>query len=174
MGAQECKRASSQQCEPVFGTLTQIDADAHALAVDIGDLQVCHFAGPQACGVDSGKDGAVAETGSGLENSLDLSPGEDDGETPCLLGSRNVVDAPGAFEDALIQDPQGAVGLADVGLRQGPVVDQEVEVLLDMFLAEPLERLAEMALKLIQRAEVDLAGARAVVLQFHVNFHLPA
>ena len=49
-----------------------LDADQHALAVDIADFERCDFSDPQACAIGNTQCGAVLDAGCRAEQSSDL------------------------------------------------------------------------------------------------------
>src|SRR5215831_11428857 len=68
---------------PIARVLTLVDMDDHALAVDIGDLQLCGFSSPKTGGVQKQQDGSVANVGRGCDQLLNLLRAEHHGK---LLG----------------------------------------------------------------------------------------
>lgn len=99
---------------PVLGALAAMDMDAHALFVNIADLQVQGFVEPQSTGINGGEIGFVLRGGNGAENSLDFIDTEHRGQAvfPFDMDERQGV--PVALEhideeefDAAVADPHG-------------------------------------------------------------------
>jgi len=59
MMAQDGEGRSRQRHEAVLGALAAMDVDHHALAVDVGDLQMLRFLQAKATRVDRAQEGVV-------------------------------------------------------------------------------------------------------------------
>jgi len=64
----------------VFGSLSTVDMDHHAVAVDIGDFEMESFVKSEAAGIDGGEIGVILEGFDAVQNTSDFFNTENGGE----------------------------------------------------------------------------------------------
>ena len=143
----------------VLAPLALIDADRHAVAVDVRGPQVEPLVDAETGGVERHEDRAVLQVGNRVEEREGLLGGEDDRELPpgLLVGDPLHVEAAG--EDVVVEEPDRA----DVAV-EGVVLDasllREVElVLLHVLEREPVGGQHEVPYEALHVPEVVLPGA---------------
>lgn len=105
----------------IFGALSTVDMDHHAVAVDIGDFEMESFVKPQAAGVDGGKIGIVLEGFDLGKNGSDFFNAKNGREPSLILGSEDSEDVPVSLEDVLVEKAYPAI--ADPHGIGGPVIN---------------------------------------------------
>src|SRR5471030_2856821 len=83
--SQDLEQPGREHYIAILTVLPLVHTDHHALAVDIGDLQMHDFGDTQSGGVRGHQDGAVLEAGDRLEEGGDLLQAEDDWQSERLL-----------------------------------------------------------------------------------------
>ena len=91
-----------------FKIFTLIHADHHALAINIGGLEVHDFRHAQPGRIRGHQDGALLETGDRLEEGGDLLQAQDDRQSERLLRQRKLLVAPGLLERHAVEEAQCA------------------------------------------------------------------
>ncbi len=140
----------------IFGTFAAVDVDQHALALDVGDLQVERLLEPQPAGVDGGEEGVVVRRLHTPEDASDLFHAEHGGEAVLVLRPQDVEDVPVALKDVLVEETDAAV--ADphgLGRPTADVLAME-EVVLKLLLGEEVRGLAIELNQHAQGADVGL------------------
>src|ERR1700692_2203561 len=128
-----------------FTVLALVHTDEHALAVDIGDLQVYDFRHAQPGGVRAHQDRALLETGDRLEEGSDLLQAQDDRQSERLLRQRKVLVAPGSLEGHAVEEAQCADRWTEAGGGQLALLAESDEPGPDLFGAEQFRRAPEMS-----------------------------
>ena len=80
VGAEDLQQPRGEHDVAILPALALADADDHALAVDVGGLQLGDFGDAQAGGIGGHEDGAVLDIWDGRKEASDLVRAEDDGE----------------------------------------------------------------------------------------------
>jgi hypothetical protein len=127
-----------------FTIFALVHTDHHALAVDIGDLQVYDLGNTQARGVRGHQDGALLETGDRLEEGGDLLQAQDDRQSERLLRQRKVLVAPGSLECHAVEEAQCADRWTEAGGGQLALLAKMDEPGPDLFGPEQFRRTAEV------------------------------
>ena len=81
VGAQQREGIFGQRDVTVFSTLSPMDMDLEALAIDVGDLKVKGFMQPQSQAIDGGEVNLIVQGCGRLEKTSDLCNAEDGGKT---------------------------------------------------------------------------------------------
>jgi hypothetical protein len=84
-----------------------LDAQEHALAVDIGRFEGDGFGNAESGAVAGEQDGTVLDAGDVVEEVLDFQGGRDDGELFVHAGANKVVFLPGHFQGDQVQELDG-------------------------------------------------------------------
>src|SRR5207247_10740745 len=109
----------------ILPSLPLLDTDHHALAVDVGGLQVDGLGDAQPGGVAGGQDRAMLGAADALEKMKDLLRAKNHGETLWFLGSwDDMIAGPLLFQGDLIEKAQGRNSDKDRTGRQLSFVDQ--------------------------------------------------
>jgi hypothetical protein len=127
-----------------FTIFALVHTDHHALAVDIGDLQVYDLGNTQARGVRGHQDGALLETGDRLEEGGDLLQAQDDRQSERLLRQRKVLVAPGSLECHAVEEAQCADRWTEAGGGQLALLAKMDEPGPDLVGPEQFRRTAEV------------------------------
>ena len=135
----------------------------HALAVDVGNLEIGQFGAPHADGIQGDQDGAVDGSESGFDKPGNFIGAQDDGEVQSLLRVRGLLHVPGLFERLDEEKPQGSHTLVDGVVGQLPNAEEIRHVLADVFGAELIRRRFEIARKVLDGAEVGARGTLRVI-----------
>src|SRR5258707_13914229 len=83
---------------PVFASLSALDVNHHAFAIDVADFQVCQFSASYSGGVERHQQSAMIRSQSCVDESRDFFPAEDRWQVNGLLRVGSLGDAPGLFE----------------------------------------------------------------------------
>ena len=116
--------------------------DHHALAVDVGDLQILGFLQAQATRVDRAQEGAVVRRSHAAQDRPHLLDTQDRRQACLTLGAQDVEEMPVALQHVHEEEPDAAV--ADAHRVRRPVVDvaPAQEVGLELRLGDLIGRLA--------------------------------
>ena len=87
VGSQPSEALLGQRDVAVFGTLSPVDMNLEALAIDIRDLEVEGFVEPESQARDGGAGDLVVQGCGSVEQTFDLLKAEDSGETVCGLSA---------------------------------------------------------------------------------------
>jgi hypothetical protein len=128
-----------------FTIFALVHTDHHALAVDIGDLQVYDLGNTQARGVRGHQDGALLETGDRLEEGGDLLQAQDDRQSERLLRQRKVLVAPGSLECHAVEEAQCADRWTEAGGGQLALLAKMDEPGADLLGTQQFGRAAEVS-----------------------------
>ncbi len=81
VGAEDLQQSRGEHDVAILPALAVANADHHALAVDVGDLQLGDFGDAQAGGIGGHEDGAMLDIWDGRKEANDLVRAEDDRES---------------------------------------------------------------------------------------------
>ena len=95
--------------------------DHHALAVDVGDLQILRFLQAQATRVDRAQEGAVMGGAHAPQDPPHLLAAQDRRQARLALGAQDVEEVPVALQHVHEEEPNAAV--ADAHRVRRPMVD---------------------------------------------------
>ena len=87
----------------IFGALSPVDMDHHAVAIDIGDFEIESFMKPEAAGIYGGKIGIVLEGFHLRQEFTDFLNTQDGRESSFGLGSEDSEDVPVSLKDMLVK-----------------------------------------------------------------------
>ena len=121
MGPEDGQGRAWQRDEAVFGAFAPMHVDHHALAVDVGDLQILRFLQAQAAGVDRGQKGAVVRRPDAAQDRPHLLAAQDRRQARLALRAQDVEEMPAALQHVHEVEPNAAV--ADAHRVRRPVVD---------------------------------------------------
>jgi len=170
--AQDLQQPWREHDVAVLAALALLDADDHALAVDVGRAQADGFGDAQAGGVAAGQDGVVSGAGDTAEEVHGFPGAGYDGQLAGLpRGGQDFRDVPVLAEGDAVEEAQGRDGDADRAGRELPGAGQEQLVVADLLGAEPLRRLAEVAGEPGHLADVARLGVGGQVANGHVLRH---
>ena len=121
-GAQDFEQAGRQHGVSVALSFALLDAQQHALGIDVGDPQGNHFGDPQAGAVGHHQGGAVAQVVDMLEETRDFL-GTEDGRQPVRhFGTQQTGGVERRFQGDVIQEFGGGNELIEaVGAVQAVV-----------------------------------------------------
>src|SRR5260370_4697780 len=128
----------------ILTILALVHTDHHALAVELGGLQVYDFRHAQPGGVRAHQDRALLETGDRLEEGSDLLQAQDDRESEGLLRQRKVLVAPGSLERHAVEEAQCADRWTEARGGQLALFAKMDEADPDLFRAEQVRRAPAM------------------------------
>jgi hypothetical protein len=155
----------------ILVALALVDAQHHALAVDVGDPQMRGLRHAQARGVGGGEDRAVLQDGDGLEEACHLVAAQDDRQPERLLGHRDVLQCPVALERDLVEKPQRRSRDADARGRELARFDQMDLVRAHVLGPERFGRATEVARVGADLLEVRKLGVLGEIANAHVFEH---
>ena len=90
---------------PIFAPFALLDAETHALAIDVGDLEMEHLTDAEACTVGRLQQGPMAQGRCGGEELRDLGPAENHGQLGRLSRTGNMEGRLGMAEGHVIEEP---------------------------------------------------------------------
>src|SRR5215472_14584678 len=130
-GAQQVEQTRRQHDGTVLAAFALLDADDHALAVDVGDLERDHLGGAQAGAVGHAQRCLVLQPRRGIEQPRHFLDAEDDRQLAWLVNDMGMLDDLAAPERDLKKEPQRRDGLiegrhADAARRQMQLVAAHV------------------------------------------------
>ena len=114
IGAKDCQQPRREHDVTVLAALALADADDHALAVDVVDVQLGDLGDPQAGGISGHEDGTVLDISDGRKEPSHLVRTEDDGKGTRLLDRRDGIRDVVAAQGDTVQEPQGGTSLVVV------------------------------------------------------------
>jgi hypothetical protein len=155
----------------LYDALALTDADGHALAVDVGDLEADEFGDAQAGGVEGHEDGPGFEPAGRGEQPADLVAAEDDGELLLFLLADDAVQGPVAVEGDAVEEAQGTADLVEGARRDVAVVDEVEQVGADLLRAELIRGPLVVPGELGDGPEVGVPGVGGEVAHLHVFEH---
>jgi hypothetical protein len=129
----------------VFLPFALLDADQHALGIDIPDFESDHLADAQSGAIGGHQRGAVLEAGNVIEEGEDLLLAEDDGQFVRTANAWEVLVGPGHFQGDQVEELHRGNILIDGFRSQLALVEQVELVLADGFQVQQLRTLAEVA-----------------------------
>src|SRR3982074_2886086 len=112
-GAQQFEQMWRQHHVAVFAAFALLDADHHALAVDVADLERDHLGGAQACPVGHAQRRLVLEPWRAIQHPRHLLRIEDDRQLARLVEERRVLDDVGSLERDPEEEPQRSHGVIE-------------------------------------------------------------
>jgi hypothetical protein len=130
-GPQQVEQARREHDVTVLAAFALLDADDHALAVDIGDLERDHFGGAQAGAVGHAQRRLVLQSRRGIEQPRHFLDAENDRQLAWFVDDMGVLDDLVAPERDPKEEPQRRDGLiegrhADTARRQMKLVAAHV------------------------------------------------
>ena len=105
-GAQQFEQMRRQHHVAVFTAFALLDADDHALAVDVADLQRDHLGGAQTRAISHTQCCLVLKSRCGIQEPRHLLRTEHDRQLAGLVDERGVLDDVGALERDPEKEPQ--------------------------------------------------------------------
>jgi len=169
--AQFLQQPRRQHHVAVLAALALIDPKHHALAVDVGDLQVRGLGYPQPRCIGRHQNGPMLQAVDRLEEVHHLLGAEDHRQLERLLGHRDLVRRPGPLERHLVQEAQGRDGNADAARRELAVFDEMNLVLADLLRAQLVRPAIEVTSERRDLLQVRLLRVLGEVANAHVFEH---
>jgi hypothetical protein len=88
VSTQSLQQRRAQRQVAILAALAVHDMDDHALAVDIGQLQTCHFGAPHPCAVENHQQRSLEKAAAGIDQACNFFLAQNLGEFPARLGIR--------------------------------------------------------------------------------------
>ena len=129
VGAEDFQQAGGEHGVTVFASFAMLDAQEHAVAVDIGDFEGDCLGDAESGSVAGQQHGAVLDAVDVVEKALDLIGGEDDGEFFIQAGTGEVMLLPRQLQGDQVQELDGGDEGID-GLRRELALLGEMELVL--------------------------------------------
>ena len=140
-----------------------LDAEHHALAIDVADFELARFAAAQAGAVERQQQRAVIEILRPGDQLLDFVGTEDDGETESLLRIRQVLAHIAPLQDITAEEPEGA-DLGDDGPYGEPPLFEQIQVIApELRWRDPVEARSRVLAKRLNDLDVAADGRSGVV-----------
>jgi hypothetical protein len=140
-------------------TFALFDADHHAFAVDVADLQRGHLGGAQTRAISHAQRCLVFEPRRCIQQPRHLLRTEHDRQLPGLVDERRVLDDLGAPERDPEEEPQRSHGVIDNGDVRAVRRQMQLKAS-DVLEARCVGRPAEERSKILDGADVALLGLR--------------
>jgi len=105
----------------ILGTFATVNMNHHAVAIDIGNLEIESFLESEATGVNGGEVGIVLEGFDADKQAPDFFGAKDRGKAMFILGSEDTEEVPIAVEDVLVEEAYAAI--ADAHGLGGPLIN---------------------------------------------------
>jgi len=122
----------------VLAPFALLDADHHALAVDVGGAQMHRLAHPHAGTAHRAEDDVMREGRSGLQKPQDLLWTENDGQVSFFFRGRDQLNGPIPLQRDLVEEAQGAHRHGPGSDRGMPLLGEVDLILADLLRAQPL------------------------------------
>jgi hypothetical protein len=129
VGAEDFQQAWGEHGVTVFTALAMLDAQEHALAVDIGDFEGDGFGDAESSSLAGQQHGAVLNAGDMVQKALDFVGGEDHGEFFFQADAREIVALPRQLQGDQVKELDGGDEGVD-GLRRELALLGEIELVL--------------------------------------------
>jgi hypothetical protein len=165
------QQALGERHVPIFHPLALLDADSHAVGVEIRDFEGDYLADPQAGGVGRGEQEAMPSMRARLEQAPDFLAAEDLRQLLRLLGSRDLEVRARVAQRHVVEKAEGVGGLTTRAPRELALLDQVGEIGLDLVVGELIRRPLVVLRQLHHLADVRLVGAGREAAQRHVADH---
>ena len=156
----------------VLAALALLDADDHALAVDVGDLERDHLGGAQARAIGHAQRRLVLEPRRGIEQPRHLLRAEHHRQLARLVNDMGVLDDLVALERDLEKEPQRRDGLID-GRHANAARRQMQLVAAHVLEARRIGRSPEERREVLDPLHVVMLGLRRELADRHVFDHAP-
>ena len=156
-GTQQFEQMRRQHHVAVFAAFALLDANDHALAVDVGDLERDHLAGAQACAISHAQRRLVFEPRRRIQEPRHLLRAEHNRQLAGFVDERRVLDDVGAPERDLKEEPQRGHGVIENGDVRAVCRQMQLKAS-DVLEARRVGRSAEERSKVLDRADVALLG----------------
>src|ERR1700687_5215800 len=170
--AQRLQQPGREHHVSILLSLPLLDSDHHALAVDIGGLQMDGLGDAQPGGVAGGQDRAMLGAANALEKMKNLLWAKNNGEPLWLLGSwDDLFEGPVLFEGNLVEEAQGGNSNEDRTGRQLSFVGQVDLIGTDILRPQLFRRLVEMACEQGSLLQVGSLRVQCEVPHLHVFGH---
>ena len=147
------------------------DADHHALALDIRDLEGAQFGHPQARAIEGGKHGTMFQIAWGGEHRRDLRPTQHRGQLLLAARMGDVLDHPGDAQRRVIEEAEGTHDLLERPPRHVLLLDEVELVGAHVLRPEMLGRGVKMLRKLGDTAQIRANRMLRVVAELKIVTH---
>jgi hypothetical protein len=135
-----------------------LDAEHHALAIDVADFELARFAAAQAGPVERQQQRAVIEILRPGDQPLDFVGAEDDWQAEALLRIREVLAHIAPLQDIAAEEPEGA-DLGDDGPHGEPPLFEQIQVIApELRWRDPIEARSRLLAKRLN--DLDVAADR--------------
>src|ERR1017187_2905729 len=172
--AQSLQQLGGQQDIAVAGSLALANVNDHALAVDVGDLEMAHLGSAQARCIQHHHHGAMHKVAGRIDQARYLLLVKYGRQSQRPLRKWNVIGKVGPPESLDVEKAQSAGAKPNSPRRQLTIAKQMNLILPDMVQAKPLWRTMEVPRKILHRVEIATCGALGIVatLEF-IQHQLP-
>jgi hypothetical protein len=139
---------------PILATFTALNMDHHALAIDVGNLQMCQLGAADAGRIKRHQQDAIKRRARRVDQLGHFLRAEDGGQAQHLLGIRRLFGAPRLLERFDEEEPQRAKSLGNAVGRQFPLSEQIRLVLTDVIGAELIRTTIEVACEILYGSKI--------------------
>jgi hypothetical protein len=155
VGAQSEQQLRTQGNFAIDISFAVLNAYHHALAVDVGHLEMDQFATPQACRIQGFQQRTMIEVLGGINELCHLIGTEHVGETSPMLRIRKVLFHVVTLEDLEIEEAQCGDAVYDCLWSELPVFQQMHLVVADIVGSKVIKSLPGVTSKLVQDSQVS-------------------
>jgi hypothetical protein len=160
-----------QRHVPILHPLALLDADGHAVGIEIRDPERDDFADAQAGGIGRGQQEAMPGVRAGLEQTPDFLPAEDLRQALGLLGRGDVELRARVAQRHVVEEAEGVGGLTARAPRELALLEQVGEIGLNLVVGQLIRRSLVVPRPLHHLADVRLVGAGRQAAHRHVTDH---
>ena len=140
-----------------------LDAEHHALAIDVADFELARFAAAQAGAVEGQQQRAVIEILRARDQALDLVGTEHDRQAEPLLRIRQVLAHVAPLQHIPAEEPQRADLRDHRPHGEPPLLEEEQVVASELGRGDPIEARARVLAKRLNDLDVAADGRGGVV-----------
>jgi hypothetical protein len=150
----------------VAAALALLDAEHHALAIDVADFELARFVAAQAGPVERQQQRAVIEIPCPGDQPLDFVGTEDDWQAESLLGIRQVLAHIASLQNIAAEEPECA-DLGDDGPHGEPSLFEQIQVIApELRGRDPIEARSGVLAKRINDLDVTADGRGGVIATY--------
>ncbi len=133
VGAEDLEQPRREHDVTILPSLAVANVDNHALAVDVGNLQLGDLGEAQAAGVGSHEDRTMLDVADGCKEASHFVRTEDDRERARLFDRRDGIQHVVAAQGDAVEESQGGTSLFIVAEGDTPLLHEVEQVGADLF-----------------------------------------